>query len=131
MRMRLEFGVMACFVLVGSIGWGQPTQAFGGVAHDRSKPVTMITFVATIRGISPPVMTLPAGRYMFRLRNAVTKDPLTFAIADDKAAKRADVAVKKDESRGHAFFDLDAGQYDLRVAGAPDGMKATIVVNKP
>jgi len=104
-------------------------QAFGSTTHDKTKPVSLITFSVTQRALLPPTITVAPGRYMVRVKNGIVKGELNVVLSNSAASRSGRLKLESTKGRAVAYFDLDPGEYTVRVDEFPK--LSAVVVVKP
>jgi hypothetical protein len=119
MSMRIAIGTMACFLLAGSIGSGQPGQAAAVLARQELEVDKTIDILLADDELTPARVTLEEGRYRFRLNNAFTSNSLTLRIDDDKSVRVKEMATRAFAAKGSIIEVLKPGRYVVSIAQRP------------
>ncbi len=107
-------------------------QSLTGMANSKAnplKPASAIRFTLTQRGIQPAEVRVKEGQYLLRFINGEIMGDAAFLVSDSAKGKNGKVSTQKARPHGAAYFDLDAGNYEITVEGHPE-WAARLVVEK-
>lgn len=116
---------LAC---ISQMAYGQSANTIERT-HDRSKPITMLTFTIQYGAIWPREVSIPAGQYNLRLRNGMFVGDVTLQLSTDAGKKTTSLTIDKKNGKASGIVHLNNGTYELSVVNRPD-LKATIQVDK-
>jgi hypothetical protein len=104
-------------------------QSLSSVAKNQAKEVQTITFLLSSRRIMPEAIEISEGQYYIRLRNGESTKPVDFTVKDLDKGRQGKAVTAGNRVHPAAFFDLDAGNYEISIDQNP-AWKAKITVVK-